>query len=45
MIFLVALARRAVAKVAQDKGGILMPQGPVAGYNTLWVNGAPRILG
>lgn len=46
MIFLVALTKRAVALMAlRQKVGIPVPQGPVAGYNTLWMDGGPHVFG
>ena len=43
--FLVASVKRAVAVMALKEGGIPVPHGLVARYNTLWVNGGPFVFG
>ena len=45
MIFSVALTKREVPVMDPRQGGIPIPQRPVAGYNTLWVNSSPHVLG
>ena len=45
IIFLVNLTKISVHN--SSKAGVSIPvsQGPVAGYNTLWVDGGPRVFG
>ena len=46
VIFSVAFTERAVAVMGlKQGGGIPVPQGPVADYDTLWVDGSPCVLG
>ena len=45
VIFLVALTNRAVSVMDVRQGDIPVSQSPIAGYNTLWVNGDPCVLG
>lgn len=45
MIFSAALTTRAVAVMARGEKGISVLQGPVAGHNTLWVDGGLLAFG
>ena len=45
VIFSVGLTKTSVGIMALRQGSIPVPEGPVAGYNTLWVDGGPRVFG